>query len=260
MTPFIPPAIILVEPQLSQNLGTTARAMLNFGFTDLRLVRPSADPLSRDARALAAGADCVLEKVRLFTTTAQAVADLQIIYATTARPRDMVGLHMTPVEAVRHMTQYVSSSAATVGILFGPERAGLTNEDVALCNVTVSVPLNPAFSSLNLAQAVLLLCYEFYQVSHQSDKAQAITFKQGESLMASKQDVQQFFDHLIDELDQAHYFRTTHKRPKMIQSLYTMFSRISFTAQEVRTLRGVISTLVRSKKAQTHSSKNYLSK
>lgn len=243
------PVIILIETQIAQNIGTTARAMLNFGLSRLRLVRPLADPLSKEARALAAGADEVLEHGEIFEKTEDALADLHYAYATTARPRDMVGIHMTPRQAADVMVQH-SAENAHFGVLFGPERAGLNNEDVALCTGTISVPLNPHFSSLNLAQAVLLVAYEAHQAAQ---SLPALHLKQGESELATKGELIGFFEHLENELHKAGYFRTAHKRPKMVRSIHTMFSRVPFTAQEVRTLRGIISDLVNPK--EIHSRK-----
>ncbi|MGI4851689.1 MAG: RNA methyltransferase [Janthinobacterium lividum] len=236
------PAILLVETQLAQNIGAVARAMLNFGLRDLRLINPQADPRAREAQALAAGADEILNTVKIFQSTREAMADLHHLYATTARPRDMISLHMTPHQ-VGHLMQQHRQENQEFGVLFGPERSGLTNEDVALCSGTISVPLNPDFSSLNLAQAVLLISYEFYQV-HLKTAENTISLQQTETQMATKQELTGMFEHLETELDKAGYFRTAHKKPKMVQSIRTMFSRVPFTAQEIRTFRGIISDLV----------------
>ncbi len=234
------PVIILVHPQIAQNIGKTARAMLNFSLTDLRLVAPQADHLSRDARALSAKADSVLENAKVYGTTKEAIADLHRLYATTARHRDMVALHTTPREAASLMVRQ-QAEGQKVGILFGPEYAGLTNEDVALCDATISVPLNPSFNSLNLAQAVVILAYEIFQAE---EKTPATTLFQGDSALAMKKELSGFLDHLIEDLDKAGYFRAENKRAKMIQTIHTLFSRVPYTSQEVRTLRGIISDLV----------------
>ena len=236
------PAILLVETQLAQNIGAVARAMLNFGLRDLRLINPQADPLAREAQALAAGADEILKNVKIFKSTQEAMADLHHLYATTARPRDMISLHMTPHQAGDLMQEHTKENQR-FGVLFGPERSGLTNEDVALCSGTISVPLNPAFSSLNLSQAVLLIGYEFYQVRLNTTD-NTISLQQCETQMATKQDLMGMFEHLETELEKAGYFRTAHKKPKMVQSIHTMFSRVPFTAQEIRTFRGIIADLV----------------
>jgi tRNA/rRNA methyltransferase len=242
------PVIILIETQIAQNIGTTARAMANFGLTKLRLVRPFADPLSKEARALAAGADDVLEHAEIFDRVEDALADLHCAYATTARLRDMVGLHMTPRQAAETMHRHVLENTR-FGVLFGPERAGLNNEDVALCTGIISVPVNPHFSSLNLAQTVLLVAYEFYQTTIETPK---LHLKQGESDFATKGELMGLFEHLEKELDKAGYFRTAHKRPKMVRSIHTMFSRVLFTAQEVRTLRGIVADLSKPKGISSH--------
>ena len=158
----IPPAIILVAPQLAENIGTAARAMLNCGLTDLRLVNPR-DPFpSERANAASVGALDIMPPVRIFETTEAAVADLQIVYATTARERKMVKPILTP-RAVGERAVAAGRTGRKVGILFGKERTGLEKDDIALAEAVITVPLNPEFTSLNLAQAVLLLGYEWYQ-------------------------------------------------------------------------------------------------
>lgn len=234
------PVILLIQPQIAQNIGKTARAMLNFGLIDLRLVAPKADPLSQEARALAAKADTVLETAKVFETTKEAVQDLHRLYATTARHRDMVALHTTP-RAVAPLIARQMVEGQKVGILFGPEYAGLTNEDVALCDATISVPLNPKFSSLNLAQAVVIVAYEIFQASQNVPKTMLF---QGDSPLATKEELHGFLEHLIGDLDRSGYFRAENKRAKMIQTIHTLFSRVPYTAQEVRTLRGIVSDLV----------------
>lgn len=235
-----PPAIILVEPQLAQNIGKVARAMLNFTLTDLRLVRPSAKWLSQDARAPAAGADRVLEGARSFESLEEAIADLHCIFATTVRPRDRICLEMTPKTAATYL---VSSELSTQksGIVFGPERCGLTNDDVALADGVITIPVNGDFSSLNLAQAVVVVAYEWYQARMcPPPMVQHI----GGGVMAEKEELIGFFHHLEGELERAGYFRAPSMKPKMIRTLRSIFSRVALTQQEVRTLRGVISDLV----------------
>ncbi|MBV9522212.1 MAG: RNA methyltransferase, partial [Alphaproteobacteria bacterium] len=155
------PAIILVEPQLGENIGTAARAMLNCGLTDLRLVRPRDGWPSQKASAAASGADAVLERARLFDSLAAAIGDLQHVFATTARERDMVMRIATPRQAAGEMRRLMSAGRSC-GILFGPERMGLLNDHLSHAETMITVPLNPAFSSLNLAQAVLLVGYEWF--------------------------------------------------------------------------------------------------
>ena len=158
------PAIILVRPQLSENIGTAARAMLNNGLTDLRLVAPKPDWLSERAIAAASGADQVVLGAKVFDSTEAAVADLQRVWATTARNRFMVKPVDTPKTAAAAM-RAIAAQGCRFGVLFGPERTGLHNDDVALADTVVTVPLNPDYSSLNLAQCVLLVAYEWYQAA-----------------------------------------------------------------------------------------------
>src|SRR5712671_5241659 len=155
------PAIILVEPQLGQNIGTAARAMANCGLDDLRLVRPRDGWPSDKAVAAASGADAVLDKARLYPSIAAAIADLSHVYASTARDRYMVKRELTPRHAAEEMREFLARDEPC-GVLFGPERTGLVNDDVALADTVITVPLNPAFSSLNLAQAVLIVGYEWF--------------------------------------------------------------------------------------------------
>jgi len=154
------PAIILVEPQLGENIGTAARAMLNCGLDDLRLVRPRDGWPSEKAVAAASGADTVLENARLYPSVAAAISDLVHVFAATARDRGMVRREVTPRRAATEMRAWLGTGEAC-GVLIGPERTGLLNDDLALADTVLTVPLNPAFSSLNLAQAVLIVGYEW---------------------------------------------------------------------------------------------------
>lgn len=251
------PVIILVTPQLSQNIGKTARAMLNFGLTELRLVAPVEGWLNTEARMLAAGAHHVLEQAKCFTHFEEAIADLQKLYATTARPRDMIKEVLTPhAVAGRALQEYTEGNK--VGFLFGPERTGLHNDHVARADAVVSIPVNPDFGSLNLAQAVVIIAYEWYQALTKPRPYYTLT---GRSETASKEEITGLLMHLETELDKAGYFRTTNKRPLMARNLRNIFSRAGFTAQEVQTLRGVVSTLVNpngifSRKSKRHPKNN----
>lgn len=241
---MINPAIILVRPQISQNIGTTARAMLNFGLTDLRLVAPKQDWKNKNARALAAGADVILENARVFDSVPDAIADLQGLYATTARPRDVIKEVKTPVQAASEIVTRIQDSKK-IGILFGAESCGLENEEIVLADTIISVPLNRDFSSLNLAQAVILVAYEVYQAAAKEGSPERPAMDDSEE--ATRQEFVDFLEHLEGELDQSGYFRTAHKRKIMAQNLRNMFSRVPFTSQEIRTLRGVIASLVNPK-------------
>ncbi len=156
------PVVILARPQLGENIGMVARAMLNTGLTELRLVAPRDGWPSESAEAAAAGADIVLERAKVFDDLKAASADLELLYATSTRPREMTKVVLTPDEAVRRTRNAIEGEGLKVGFLFGPERSGLSNDDLSLADGVVAVPLNPGFASLNLAQAVLLLGYTWY--------------------------------------------------------------------------------------------------
>ncbi len=234
------PAVVLVRPQLSENIGTTARAMLNCGLADLRLVRPRENWLSEKAVAASSGAAAVLEAARSFDSTAEAVADLHRLYATTARTRAMEKPVMTPRQAAADF-RAATAGGERVGVLFGPERTGLDNDDVALADAVLMVPLNPAYSSLNLAQAVLLVAYEWYQGGVDAPPAD---MSRGTSPRASKAQLVGFFEHLERELDACGFLRVAEKRPAMVRNIRNMFQRTALTGQEVQTLHGIVHELV----------------
>ena len=233
------PSIVLVEPQLGENIGMAARAMLNFGLTDLRLVRPRDVWPNQKAINAASGANSVLDAARVFDTTEEAVADLQRVYAATARTRDMRKTVVTPRKAADDMRGF-SAAGERCGILFGPERAGLDNDDVALADTLLSVPLNPAFSSLNIAQAVLLVAYEWF---HTEDETPPEVFVEGRTGPAARADLIALFKHLESELVAGGFLYPPEKAPVMVRNLRNMLQRAHLTDQEVRTLRGVIKGL-----------------
>jgi tRNA/rRNA methyltransferase len=230
------PAVILVAPQLGENIGTAARAMLNCGLTELRLVAPRDGWPSAKAQSAASGADAVLDGARLFDTVETAVGDLQHVYATTARDRDMVNRIVTPREAASEMRRLTGEGRAC-GILFGPERMGLLNDHLSLADTVISVPLNPAFSSLNLAQAVLLVGYEWFTAG---DATPREALRTGDSAPATKAELQRFFEHLEEALDRNGFLRNIEKRPSMVRNIRNLFQRAHCTEQELRTLHGVI--------------------
>ena len=238
---FTSPAVILVEPQLGENIGTAARAMLNFGLTDLRLVRPRIGWKNDNAFAAASGAKRVLTEARLFETTEAAIANLHNVYASTGRPRDMIQRTISPSSAGRAM-RIDALSGASSGVLFGPERSGLTNEDLSLAEAVITVPANSAFKSLNLAMAVLLIGYEWFVQPDQSSDPGALEMAGTRS--ASKSELQGFFDHLEGALDDCGFLRVQEMRPHMVRNIRNIFQRAQLTEQEVRTLRGIVSGLV----------------
>jgi len=232
------PAVILSEPQLGENIGAAARAMANFGLSDLRLVRPRDGWPNPKADAMAAGASGIIRQARLFDTTEAAVADLHYVVATTARDRAMAKPVLTPQEASGRL-RAASDQGRKTGILFGGERSGLTNDEVALADEVVTIPTE-AFSSLNLGQAVLLLGYEWFA---QADTTPPETIDHGLAGPASREELFQLFTHLEDELEKAGFLYPPGNRPGMVRTLRSMLHRARLTDQEVRTLRGVVAAL-----------------
>jgi tRNA/rRNA methyltransferase len=235
------PAIILVNPQLGENIGSVARAMWNCGLKNLRLVAPRDSWPNERAVASASGADIVLEQAQLFPDVSSAVADLHHIYATTARRRDMTKAVIPPRDAAVELREHVDSGHLT-GILFGAERAGLNNEDVILAEKIIEIPCNPEFSSFNLSQAVLIVAHEYF-LSHvgTSNRAQAAP----ESELATADQVEGLLEHLDRELDEAEYYREANLRPTMQRNLHSVFRRAQLTDQEVRSFRGVVARLAK---------------
>src|SRR5271163_3777340 len=234
------PAIILVEPQLGENIGTAARAMLNCGLDDLRLVRPRDGWPSDKAVAAASGADMVLEKARLYPTVAAAISDLVHVFAATARDRGMVRREVTPRHAAIEMRARLGAGEAC-GVLIGPERTGLLNDDVALADTVLTVPLNPAFSSLNLAQAVMVVGYEWFLASQDPP---AETLHVGHSRPATSEELVRFFDHFEEALVDSGFIRHPDKRPSLFRNLRNFFQRAYPTEQELRTLHGVVTSFM----------------
>ena len=239
MTDRLAPVIVLVAPQLAENIGATARAMLNCGLTELRIVRPRPALPHPRAIAAAAGADAVLEKAKIFAETRDALADLHYVYATTARPREGVKTVITMREAGREVHER-AAKRERCGFLFGPERTGLENDDVSLADAIVTVPLNRDFSSLNLGQAVLLAAYEWRMAG---DTTPARSLALGKAETARREDVIGFFDRLEAELDACGFLRNPEMRPTMVRNIRNIFHRAGLMAHEVRTLQGIVTGL-----------------
>ena len=244
------PVIILVEPQLGENIGMVARAMLNCGLTELRLVNPREPWPNAKAQAAASGADLVLAQARLFDGTEEAIADLAHVYATTARARDMVKPVLTPRRAGLELRAQAGRGERT-GILFGKEAKGLHNDDVAYAQAIIAAPLNPAFSSLNLGMAVLLVAYEWLVAAAANATAEGETAIGKDTRPATGAELAGLFAHLEGELDACGFLRVAEKRPIMIRNLRNIFVRAGLTEQEVRTLRGVIACLVSGPRRKT---------
>jgi tRNA/rRNA methyltransferase len=236
------PAIILIDPQLGENIGMVARAMLNCGLEDLRLVRPRDGWPNPKAAAAASGAGEVLAAARVFASSGEAVAGLQRLYATSARPRGLVKRVAAPREAAGEMRRAAERGEA-VGVLFGPERSGLINDDLALADAVLAIPLNPAFSSLNLAQAVLVVGYEWYLAAGAGGAAASAGLETGGARLADKAELINFFERLEGALDETGFLFPPEKRPGMVRNLRSLFGRMALTEPEVNTLHGIISAL-----------------
>ena len=243
--PSAAPVVILVRPQLGENIGTSARAMLNFGLTELRLVQPKCGWPSVKALQAASGATEILNGLRTFERVEDAIADLQLLFATTARPRDLQKRAVTAAEAAREATAALAEGQK-VGVLFGPERTGLSNDDLILADAVLSVPLNPAFSSLNLAQAVLLVAYEWFQARVTAPLRQ----RPAATRRATKAELDQLVEHLVRELDAAGFFRTPDRRLSMVRTLKVIVERADLHEADVHLLRGVIKSLARGPRGQ----------
>src|SRR3954466_11105601 len=238
------PIVILVEPQLGENIGMAARAMGNFALTRLRLVKPRDGWPNLSAQRAAAGADHILDNVELFDTVEEAVADCTLLLATTARAHDQAKPVIGPAQAAQEIVREIAA-AGEVGLLFGRERAGLLNEEVALSDRIVTFPVNPAFASLNLAQAVLLLGYEWSKLATLG----ALPFAMPErSERASQHQTQAFFDNLVRELDKVEFLRPAEKRETMLVNLRNIFARMDPTKQDMHTLHGVVMAIAEGRK------------
>jgi tRNA/rRNA methyltransferase len=249
------PVVILVRPQLADNIGMVARAMANFGLEDLRLVDPRDGWPNEKARIAASGANFIIDGAHASPTLDAALTGLNWVCATTARQRDLAKPVLTPEQAVAEMVRRLSEGQRC-GILFGPERNGLETEEVANADAVVMAPVSSSFASLNLAQAVLLVSYEWMKQSGRGSIGRVTTYEEAlqpgprtrGSPPASKEDLLAFFEHIERELDQNGFFTPPEKRPSMVQNMRTMFTRMGATQQEIRTLRGIVKALVHAKR------------
>jgi len=227
------PVILLHQVQLSENLGAVARAMGNFGLEQLRLIQPKCDPDDAKAVAMAAGNEKVLQSACIYQSLEHAVGDLEFVFATTAVERELIKNYCTPKTAMPLIHD------RKVGFLFGPERTGLTNEDLSVANCIITVPVNPDFSSLNIGQAVVIVLYEWYQ----SQVDQESWLHLGDTKPVQQKELQQFFKLLETELDLVNFWRVPHKKEKMWQNIRAAFLRMQPTEQEIRTLYGAIQAI-----------------
>ncbi len=245
------PAIVLVEPQLGENIGAAARAMANFGLRDLRLVSPRDGWPNEAARNAAALALPIVDAATVYDSLAGAVADLHFVAATTARSRFLAKPVMAPDAGAAEIFGKLAAGLRC-GVLFGKERTGLENSDIAIADVIVTAPVDPAFASLNLAQSVLLFAYEWRKLiapdvlgRHLPDAPMGAGQRFKASRPAERHEMLGFFEHLERELDACGFLFPPEKRETMVNNIRTMFARMAPTEQEVRTLRGIVAILRR---------------
>jgi tRNA/rRNA methyltransferase len=238
------PIVVLVEPQLGENIGTTARAMANFGLTRLRLVKPRDQWPNPRARAAASGADEILDAAQLCDTLEAAIGDCALVLATTARAHDQAKPVVDAAEAARLM-QPILSSGGNVAVVFGRERNGLENDEVGLADRIVTLPVNPAFASLNLAQAVVIVAYEWFKLA--GGGALPFTMPQ-KSAPAPREQLLAFFTDLERELERVEFFRPAEKRETMQINLRNIFLRMAPTQQDIQTLHGVVRAIADGRK------------
>ncbi|MBL8590259.1 MAG: RNA methyltransferase [Methylobacteriaceae bacterium] len=257
---FVPlaggPAIILVRPQLAVNIGMCARAMANFGLSDLRLVSPRegwprTGAYRKGAYAAAAGAVHLLEKARLYDSVEAAIADLSCVFATTARERGQGKPVLAPSQAMAR-TAAALAQGERHGVLFGPERTGLDNDEVAIADAIVTFPVDPAYASLNLAQAVLLVAYEHHRAARGEGAPYAIPER---SPPAKRESIVAFFEFFEDKLEANGFFRPETKRPVMQRNLRNMFHRMQMSEQDVRTFWGAVVRLVEGPRGEPQTKK-----
>ncbi|MCM8557093.1 RNA methyltransferase [Sphingomicrobium sediminis] len=230
------PIVVLVNPQLGQNIGKAARAMLNFGLTEMRLVAPRDGWPNPEAGPAASGADIVLDQAKVYDTTAEALADVSLVFASTVRRREL----KTPVVGPEDMAREIHANEGKSAILFGPERSGLTGEDVNLAQRIVTVPINPEFGSLNLAQAVILLAYEW---SRQAGDDLAQPTMKDEEPRAPMGELNALIDHLDGALDQRGYFFPEDRAEATRTTIRTILTKPGWSSREIGALFGIVKTL-----------------
>jgi tRNA/rRNA methyltransferase len=242
---FSPPVFILVRPQLSENIGTAFRALWNCGLTALRVVSPREPWPQEKGLKAAAGASDQIHSIEVFESLQEAIADLQIVFATTVRHRDLVKPVYPLSEGISVLGEKAKATVKT-GILFGTERTGLTSEDLAPTQGILTIPLNPSYNSLNVAQAVLLVAYTWWsQMSLEELPLPLSPFPSSDPLPATHEEFQGFLGHLERALDLSGFLHPPLMRPHMLKNLQALFARAHLTAQEIRTLRGILTSFER---------------
>jgi tRNA/rRNA methyltransferase len=233
---MIPPVFILARPQMGENIGAAARAMLNFGLTEMRVVGPRDGWPNPKAVAMASGAGRVLDQARLFDDLPGAIADCDFVFATTSQRRELVKDVVTPERAM-DVARALGAEGKRVGVVFGPERAGLENDDIIRANATVSVPVNPEFPSLNLAQCVLLMGYEWCR---QGSAVPPVLQELARTEFANREEVDRLADHFEERLEAAGFFFPPTKVEGMKANLRNMWGRLGLTRAEVQTFHGML--------------------
>ncbi len=239
-TPHPQPAFVLIRPQMGENIGAAARAMWNFGLDRMRIVDPRDGWPNQKAVAMASGAGRLLDEAQLFDDTAGAIGDCSFVYATTARPRGLTKPVFTPEAAMQDARARIAAGEK-VAVMFGPERAGMENDDIARANAIISVPINPDFPSLNLAQCVLLTGYEWRRdtVPAEATRVDAL----GD--WAEQIEIEKLADHYEERLDQAGFFFPDHKAANMKINMRNLWSRMPLTRADVQMLHGIMRQMVR---------------
>lgn len=239
-SPAPQPSFVLVRPQMGENIGAAARAMWNFGLDRMRITSPRDGWPNQKAIAMASGAGRLLDEAQMCETTEEALADCSYVYATTARPRELTKPVFTPAHAMEDAARRIGEGEQ-VAVIFGPERAGLENDDIARANAIISVPVNPAFPSLNLAQCVLLCGYEWRNATVESTPATVST----ESVWATQQEIEKLAEHYEDRMQDAGFFYPEAKAANMKINLRNLWSRMPLTRADVQMMHGVMRQMVR---------------
>lgn len=234
------PAFVLIRPQMGENIGAAARGMWNFGLDRMRVVAPRDGWPNQKAVAMASGAGRVLDEAQLFDNTAAGIADCDYVYATTARPRGLTKLVLTPQEAMQDARTRMAQGQK-VAVMFGPERAGMENDDIARANAIISVPVNPQFASLNLAQCVLLTGYEWMREALPTPSPRV----DAAGDWATQIEIEKLSDHYEDRLHDAGFFFPEHKADSMKVNLRNLWSRMPMTRADVQMLHGIMRQMVR---------------
>ena len=243
-------AIILARPQMGENIGATARVMMNCGLTDLRLVAPRDGWPNERAEAISSGALEHMPPVKVYETLNEAIEDLHIVYATTARAREMVKPVLSPEQAAKDSFDRENNKQQKTGIVFGAERTGMLNDEITACQSIISIPTNAEFASLNLATAVTIITYEWLRVSVANNAANPVSTEtpgKDSSPPALQKDIEGFLSRLESELKDNHFFRDEGLEPVMKRNVRNIFTRAEITDQELRTLHGIVSALIGNK-------------